>query len=84
MEHPDIAQPSAELIERIASLATSTLANALDDVGLHDRVIAGIKAVAPGSPANSPARSESCSRASAPALPAPSTASPIAISNGRR
>lgn len=48
MDHPDIARPSGDLIERIASLATSTLANALDDVGLHDKVIAGIKGVAPG------------------------------------
>jgi regulator of RNase E activity RraA len=36
------------LINRIASLATSTLANALDDTGYHDKVMPGIKAVTPG------------------------------------
>ena len=36
------------MIDRIASLATSTLANALDDTGYHDRVMPGIKAVAAG------------------------------------
>ena len=36
------------MIDRIASLATSTLANALDDVGCHDKVMPGIKAVATG------------------------------------
>ena len=48
MRYPDIARPARALIARIAPLATSTLANALDDVGLHGNVIAGIKAVAPG------------------------------------
>jgi regulator of RNase E activity RraA len=33
---------------RAAGLATSTLANALDDSGLHDNVMPSIKAVAPG------------------------------------
>ena len=36
------------MIHRIASLATSTLANALDDTGYHDKVMPGIKAVAAG------------------------------------
>jgi len=41
--------PSADpLAARAARLATSTLANALDDAGLHHNVIATIKAVAPG------------------------------------
>jgi len=48
MRCPDIARPKGALIKRIVALATSTLANALDDVGLHDNVIVGIKAVAPG------------------------------------
>jgi regulator of RNase E activity RraA len=48
MAHPDIARPGAALIERIRPLATSTLANALDDVGLHANVIVAIKPVAPG------------------------------------
>jgi regulator of RNase E activity RraA len=37
-----------DLFHRIASLATSTLANALDDTGYHDKVMPGIKAVAAG------------------------------------
>ncbi len=37
-----------EVVARAARLATSTLANALDDAGLHRNVIATIKAVAPG------------------------------------
>jgi regulator of RNase E activity RraA len=40
--------PQPELIARLAPLATSTLANALDEVGLGDNVAAGIAAVAPG------------------------------------
>jgi regulator of RNase E activity RraA len=39
---------SAELTVRVAALGTSTLANALDLAGLHNNVIAHIKAVAPG------------------------------------
>jgi regulator of RNase E activity RraA len=39
---------AAEVVARAARLATSTLANALDDAGLHRQVIATIKAVAPG------------------------------------
>ncbi len=42
---PFAAEP---LPARAARLATSTLANALDDAGLHHNVIATIKAVAPG------------------------------------
>lgn len=37
-----------DLMGRAGRLATSTLANALDEVGLRDRVILGIRAVAPG------------------------------------
>lgn len=40
------ARPSLELVSRIARLATSTLANALDEVGFHDNVMPTIKAVA--------------------------------------
>ena len=36
------------MIDRIASLATGTLANALDDLGYHDKVMPGIKAVSNG------------------------------------
>jgi regulator of RNase E activity RraA len=36
------------VINRIATLATSTLANALDDIGYHNNVMVGISAVAPG------------------------------------
>lgn len=39
---------SDDLIGRAAALATSTLANALDDAGLPHNVMATIKAVAPG------------------------------------
>ncbi len=48
MTSPDIARPPRELVTRVGKLATSTLANALDRVGLHNNVIAQIKAVAPG------------------------------------
>ena len=44
----DIDRPAADLTRRISLLATSTLANALDNAGLHNKVIAHIKAVAPG------------------------------------
>jgi regulator of RNase E activity RraA len=40
--------PAVPLAARAAKLATSTLANALDDAGLHHNVIAAIKAVSPG------------------------------------
>ncbi len=39
---------TSELTARLAPLATSTLANALDEVGLPDNVAAGIAAVGPG------------------------------------
>ena len=48
MTNSDIDRPAAGISERAGKLATSTLANALDLVGLHDNVIAHIKAVAPG------------------------------------
>ena len=41
-------EAAAPLAARAAKLATSTLANALDDAGLHHNVIAAIKAVSPG------------------------------------
>ena len=44
----DKMSPNSDLIKRISSLATSTLANALDDAGFHFNVIAAIHAVAPG------------------------------------
>ncbi|MCL4799850.1 MAG: RraA family protein [Burkholderiales bacterium] len=37
-----------DLIARAAALATSTLANALDDAGLHASVMPTLKAIAPG------------------------------------
>jgi regulator of RNase E activity RraA len=36
-----------ELVMRAARLATSTLANALDDAGFHDKVLNSLKAVSP-------------------------------------
>ncbi len=36
------------LVARVAALATSTLANALDEVGLHAHVMPTIQSVAPG------------------------------------
>ncbi len=45
--HPS-AIPLDGVAARAARLATSTLANALDDAGLHRNVIAAIKAVSPG------------------------------------
>jgi regulator of RNase E activity RraA len=48
MSADDFDRPSNELTRRIAGLATSTLANALDNSGLHNQVIAHIKAVSPG------------------------------------
>ena len=43
-----IERPPGELVARAAHLVTSTLANALDDGGLHEHVMPTIKAVAPG------------------------------------
>lgn len=48
MRIEDFARPPEALTARAAALATSTLANALDAVGLHDNIVAGVKAVAPG------------------------------------
>jgi regulator of RNase E activity RraA len=48
MSQTEIDRPPDELIRRISFLATSTLANALDNAGLHNQVIAHIKAVSPG------------------------------------
>jgi regulator of RNase E activity RraA len=48
MPPADTDKPSPELITCVSSLATSTLANALDNAGLHNQVIAHIKAVSPG------------------------------------
>jgi regulator of RNase E activity RraA len=47
IDHPG-SGPRDEVSARAARLATSTLANALDDAGLHHSVIATIKAVSPG------------------------------------
>jgi regulator of RNase E activity RraA len=44
----DFDRPPVELTRRISSLNTSTLANALENSGLHNQVIAHIKAVSPG------------------------------------
>lgn len=44
----EIERPPADLVARAARLATSTLANALDDAGIHDHVAVTIKAVSPG------------------------------------
>jgi regulator of RNase E activity RraA len=48
MSQHDFDRPPDDLTRRIAALATSTLANALDNAGLHNQVIAHIKAVSPG------------------------------------
>ncbi len=48
MSPDDDSRPTADLVARLSQLATSTLANALDNTGLHDNVIAHIKAVASG------------------------------------
>lgn len=48
MSQPEIARRGRALIKRVAPLATSTLANALDEIGLHDNVIINIRPVAPG------------------------------------
>lgn len=40
--------PDDDWRDRLASLATSTLANALDDAGLHSNVMPTLKAIAPG------------------------------------
>ncbi|HEX6143857.1 MAG TPA: RraA family protein [Geminicoccaceae bacterium] len=37
-----------DLIGRLGRLATSTLANALDEIGLHNQVIAGVRPIAAG------------------------------------
>ncbi len=48
MTDTGLERPQGDLVARAARLATSTLANALDDAGLHNNVMATIKAVAPG------------------------------------
>ena len=45
---PETSRPPKDLVQRAAALATSTLANALDELGLHDKVAGNIKAVAAG------------------------------------
>ena len=47
MDHEDFARPPRELVDGFRDLATSTIANALDDVGQHG-VMPYIKSVAPG------------------------------------
>lgn len=51
----EIERPSTELVGRARRLATSTLANALDDTGIHDHVLSTIKAVFPGMKFTGPA-----------------------------
>lgn len=41
-------RPAPDLVRRLGAIVTSTLANALDDVGCPDNVAAHIKPVAPG------------------------------------
>ena len=48
MTDTGLERPPGDAVARAARLATSTLANALDDAGLHHNVMATIKAVAPG------------------------------------
>lgn len=48
MQTGTIERPHRDLIARAQRIATSTLANALDRVGLHDNIVAGIRAVAAG------------------------------------
>ena len=48
MTDTGLERPPGDAVARAARLATSTLANALDDAGLHHNVMAPIKAVAPG------------------------------------
>lgn len=51
----EIKRPPTEFIGRVRRLATSTLANALDDAGIHDHVLSTIKAVSPGMTFTGPA-----------------------------
>jgi len=44
----EFQRPPAQLVARFAAVATSTLANALDDFGLHDQIAVNIRPVAPG------------------------------------
>ena len=44
----EIERLPAEIVARAAQLVTSTLANALDDAGFHDRVLSTLKTVSPG------------------------------------
>ena len=48
MTDTGLERPPGDAVARAARLATSTLANALDDAGLHHNVLGTIKAVAPG------------------------------------
>ncbi len=54
MEFGDIARPPGELVDGFGKLATSTIANALDDVGIAG-VMPFIKSVAPGARCVGPA-----------------------------
>lgn len=47
MPTPTVIRPAGELIEGFAKLATSTIANALDDIGFHG-VMTGLRPVVPG------------------------------------
>ena len=48
MQNHDIARPHPDLVARLGRLATSTLANALDEFRLHANVLGDIHALAPG------------------------------------
>jgi len=47
MPTPTVTRPAEELIAGFGKLATSTIANALDDIGVHG-VMTGLRPVAPG------------------------------------
>lgn len=48
MDIRDISRPRGELTGALGAIATSTLANALDELDIDSRVMPSIKAVAPG------------------------------------
>ena len=48
MDHTKIERPSGEIMKRLASIGTSTFANAFDAFGLFDNIMSGIGAAAPG------------------------------------
>jgi len=48
LDHADITRPNAALLARIAPIATSTFANAFDEIKLFHNVMEGISGVAQG------------------------------------